>query len=304
MQFSISSQIFEIILTTLLVLPSFINPLLPVLLILSYFYFNYVINNTSEVKIINQFVSKKEKYKWILIINFLIITLFFINSEIISPKLYSEYKINELKVRNNLKIGLPTKNQFHIGGDLSIFFQIKNKNIFEDVESILLKEGQFIKSEFANIEYDKSGVNIIFYNGFRIKLNQFEKSKTIFEKFTYHIEKEINDKLSFDKEHYNTSQLLNHEEIDFKNSGHKRIYYYFLLLVILVFSERVIFDHNNNYSKLKKIKLFTFLMMLYLINTYLIYKLDKSQINIIFYYIINILGLFSFSLYLNKYSDY
>ena len=95
-QFSISSQIFEIISTTLLALPSFINPLLPVLLILSYFYFNYVINNNSEIKIINQYVSKKEKYKWILIIKFLIITLFFFNSEIISPKLYSEYKINEL----------------------------------------------------------------------------------------------------------------------------------------------------------------------------------------------------------------
>lgn len=303
-QYSISAQIFELISTTLLVLPSFINPLLPILLILSYLYFNYVINNNSEIKIINQYLNNKDKYKWILIIKFLIIIIFFINSEIISPKLYSKYKISEIEIRNNLRIGLPSNNELHIGQMLSIFFLNKNNKTLEDVEAVLYQEGQFIKSNLAYIEYDKKGINIIFVDGFRVKLNHFEKSKTTFERFTFNIQKEINNDLSYDKDHFNTLELLNHKEYDFKNSGHKRIYYYLLLFIILIFADKIIFNHNvYSNSKLKTIQLFSFIMILYVLNAFLIYNLDKFQINIISYYIFNVLALFLFCLFLIRYND-
>jgi len=36
-------------------------------------------------------------------------------------KSYQKYKIEELKIRNNLKLGVPSKNEFHIEDELSIF---------------------------------------------------------------------------------------------------------------------------------------------------------------------------------------
>ena len=38
--------------------------------------------------------------------------------------------IKELEIRNNLKLGLPTFNEFHIENEVSIFFQEQNNNIY------------------------------------------------------------------------------------------------------------------------------------------------------------------------------
>ena len=43
-------------------------------------------------------------------------------------KEYQEYKIKELEIRNNLKLGVPSLNEFHIEKEVSIFFK-NQKNI-------------------------------------------------------------------------------------------------------------------------------------------------------------------------------
>ena len=35
--------------------------------------------------------------------------------------LYHKYKVQELEIRNNLKLGVPSQNEFHIKGEVSIF---------------------------------------------------------------------------------------------------------------------------------------------------------------------------------------
>ena len=56
-------------------------------------------------------------------------------------------------------------------------------------------------------------------------LNETEKSKTLFDKFTCIENNEI--ELLFDKEHFNTLELLNHDDKEFYFQGHNRIFQYF-----------------------------------------------------------------------------
>ena len=109
-----------------------------------------------------------------------------------SVNLYHKYKLKELEIRNNLKLGVPSVNEFHIENDVSIFFKKQIENRFYDVEAIIFEDGQFIKSNEASIEIEKKNYNIIFNKGERVILNEIEKSKTSFDKFIYSIEnKEI-----------------------------------------------------------------------------------------------------------------
>ena len=64
-------------------------------------------------------------------------------------------------IRNNLKLGVPSINEFHIENDVSIFFGEKIDNEFYDVEAIIFKDGQFIKSNKANIEIENKNYNIL-----------------------------------------------------------------------------------------------------------------------------------------------
>ena len=89
-----------------------------------------------------------------------------------------------LDIRNNLKLGVPTENEFHIKEQVSIFFKNQKNNKFQGVEAVIYSDGQFIRSENAQIEIEKKNYNIIFNNGERIILNKNEKSKTKFNKFT------------------------------------------------------------------------------------------------------------------------
>ena len=56
-QYSISNQIIEIAGTTLLALPSFINPLVPFLIIIGSFMLNSKIKNSNEIVILKQYLS-------------------------------------------------------------------------------------------------------------------------------------------------------------------------------------------------------------------------------------------------------
>ena len=44
-----------------------------------------------------------------------------------------------------------------------------------------------------------------------------------------------------DKEHYNTLELINHENREFTNHGHNRVYQYILKIIIIYLSFKIIF---------------------------------------------------------------
>ena len=120
-QYSISNQIIEIAGTTLLVLPSFINPLATFLIILGSFMLNSKIRTGNEIIILKQYLSNKSLRILFQLLIFLFV-IFTINNEIIS-KIYEKYKIKELGIRNNLKLGSPAQREFHIDDILSIFLK-------------------------------------------------------------------------------------------------------------------------------------------------------------------------------------
>ena len=69
-QYSISNQIIEIAGTTLLALPSFINPLVPFLILIGSFMLNSKIKNSNEIIILKQYLSIKRSKSSFSIINF------------------------------------------------------------------------------------------------------------------------------------------------------------------------------------------------------------------------------------------
>ncbi len=226
---SISNQIIEIAGTTLLALPSFINPLVPFLIIIGSFMLNSKIKNSNEIIILKQYLSIKSLRVLFQLLIFFTIIIFTINNEIISKKFYEKYKIKELEIRNNLKLGSPVQNEFHIDDIVSIFFDKKDDNTFYNIEAIIYDQNQFIISELVEIELSKSNFNLVFSNGERIILNDIEKSKTVFDKFTYILESKKYEELLLDKDHYNTFELISHPEKDFRNHGHNKIFQYFFL---------------------------------------------------------------------------
>ena len=109
LQHSITTQLFDVIKTTLLVLPSFINPLMPFLLIIASFFLNYKFNSSNEIIILKQYFSLKNNLILFLFYLLGIIVFYFINNEYLSVNLYQKYKVKELEIRNNLKLGVPSK---------------------------------------------------------------------------------------------------------------------------------------------------------------------------------------------------
>ena len=290
LQQSITTQFYEVIKTTILVLPSFIGPLLPFLLIIAGFFLNYKFNSTNEIIIINQYFSKKKNLVLFSIILLVIPTFHFVNSEILSVNLYQKYKVQELEIRNNLKLGLPTSNEFHIENEVSIFFEKQINNKFSNVNAIIFENGQFINAKEANIEIKNKNYNIIFYEGERVILNEFEKSKTIFNKFIYSIENNEIEILMYDKEHFNTFELLKAEDKEFFYQGHNRIYQYLLILITLIISFKVFFVYV---SKKSIFKYYTFIfigiLLLQVINSYMVFLLNNNNFNLLYFYLINIL---------------
>ena len=129
-QYSFSSQIIEIAGTTLLALPSFINPLVPFLVLIGSSMLNSKIKNSNEIIILKQYLSTKNFKVLFQLLIFLTFVIFTINNEIISKKFYEKYKVKELEIRNNLKLGSPVQNEFHIDDIISIFFEKKLYLIF------------------------------------------------------------------------------------------------------------------------------------------------------------------------------
>ena len=305
LQNSISTQLIEIIKTTILVLPSFINPLLPFLLIISFFFINYKINISNEIIILKQYQSSKNNFIISFILTIIILLLYFINNEYLSVNLYHKYKVKELEIRNNIKLGVPSSNEFIIEDEVSIFFERQKKNKFFNVEAIIFNNGQFIKSNTAEIEIEKKNYNLIFNNGERVILNENEKSKTNFDKFVYSIENNEIEILMMDKEHFNTLELLKNEEKEFYFHGHNRIYQYILTFMIIILSLKIFFFYfskKNNF--IYYFYLFMSLLILQVINSYLIFLLNnKINFLLYYYYSINLLMLAIFSYFVLKLNE-
>lgn len=305
LQHSITTQLTDVINTTLYVLPSFISPLMPFLLIIASFFLNYKFNSSNEIFILKQYFSNKNNFLLSLILTLIIYLFYFLNNEYFSVNLYHKYKIKELEIRNNLKLGVPSLNEFHIEDEVSIFFDKQKNNQFYNVESIIYGDGQFIKSATVEIEIEKKNYNLIFYNGERVILNKEEKSKTSFDKFIYSIENDEIDILMLDKEHFNTIDLLKHPDKEFYYQGHNRLYQYLLTLVIIIVSFKIIFLHvskKNNF--IYYLFLFLSLLVIQVINSYLIFLLNKNiNIHINHYYLINFFILTIFSYFILKFNE-
>ena len=290
LQQSIATQLFEVIKTTILVLPSFIGPLLPFLLIIAGFFLNYKYNSTNEIIIINQYLSKKKNLVLFSIILLVISIFHFVNSEILSVNLYQKYKVQELKIRNNLKLGLPTLNEFHIENEVSIFFEKQDNNKFSNVNAIIFEDGQFINAKEANIEIENKNYNLIFYEGERVIFNDTEKSKTIFNKFIYSIENNKIEILMYDKEHFNTFELLKSDDKEFYYQGHNRIYQYLIILMTVIISFKIFFVYVSKKSIFKYYTLiFIGILILQVINSYMVFLLNNNNFNLLFFYLINFL---------------
>ena len=292
-QYSISNQIIEIAATTLLALPSFINPLAPFLIIIGSFMLNSKIRNSNEIIILKQYLSINSLRFLFKLLIFFSFIIFIINNEIISKKFYEKYKIKELEIRNNLKLGSPAQNEFHIDDILSIFFSKRENDTFFGIEAIIYDQNQFISSDSVVIELSKSNFNLVFSNGERLILNDIEKSKTLFDKFTYTLENKKYEELLMDKDHYNTLELIYHPEKEFRNHGHNKIFQYFFLILVGLISLKIIFFYLNKRTNLLHFSLiFLLILSAQIINSYLVYLLDNfNSFNLIYFYLINFIFL-------------
>ncbi len=297
LQHSITTQLFEVIKTTLLVLPSFISPLMPFLLVIASFFLNYKFNSSNEIIILKQYFLFKNNIILFSILSTGIIIFYFINNEFLSVNLYHKYKVQELEIRNNLKLGVPSQNEFHIEGEVSIFFNKQQSEKFLDIEAFIYDGGQFITAKSAYIEIENKSYNLIFNNGERVILNNTEKSKTNFDKFIYGIENKEVELLMMDREHYNTLELLKNDDKEFYYHGHNRIYQYILTFGLIICSFKIFFNYASNRGNLKyHFIIFFFVLIIQVINSYLLFLLNNNtNFNLYFYYFINLLILFLFT---------
>ena len=296
LQHSITTQLFEVIKTTLFVLPSFISPLMPFLVIIASFFLNYKFNSSNEIIILKQYFSFKNNIILFFILSSGIIVFYFVNNEFLSVNLYHKYKVQELEIRNNLKLGVPSQNEFHIKGEVSIFFNKQQNNKFLDIEAFIYEDGQFITAKDAYIEIENRNYNIIFNHGERVILNNIEKSITIFDKFIYGIENKEVELLMMDREHYNTLELLKNDDKEFYYHGHNRIYQYILTFVLIICSFKIFFNYVPKKSAIRyHFIIFFIVLVIQVINSYLLFLLKNNiSFYLYFYYFINVLILFIF----------
>ena len=120
LQHTISFQLLDVLRTTLLILPSFISPLSSFLLLLASFFLNFKLQSNNEIKIFKQYLKLSDISFVFTAVIIILFSLNFFNKEFFSIKTYHEYKIEELEIRNNLKLGTPSQNEFYIKDELFI----------------------------------------------------------------------------------------------------------------------------------------------------------------------------------------
>ncbi len=239
---------------------------------------NYKINFSNEIIIFKQYLSTKKIKSLLKILILITLSIFFLNNEIFSKYFYEKYKVKELEIRNNLKLGSPSQNEFHIDNTVSIFFKNKEDDFFNEVDAIIYFENQFISSKKVEIELSKSNFNLVFYDGERLILNENEKSKTVFDKFIYTLENKKYEELLMDKDHYNTKELISHDNKEFQNHGHNRIFQYFFLFLVCSISLKIIFYYKKKNNSFVLISIFFLVLFFQILNSYLLYLLNGTQL--------------------------
>ena len=133
-------------------------------------------------------------------------------------------------------------------------------------------------------------------------MNDFEKSKTLFDKFTYTLESKKYEELLFDKDHYNTLELLYHPEKEFRNHGHNKIFQYFFLILVGLISLKIIFFYVNKKNNFLYFSfIFLLILLVQILNSYLIYLLDNfNSFSISYFYLINFIFLISSFFLVNR----
>ena len=108
----------------------------------------------------------------------------------------------------------------------------------------------------------------------------------------------------YDKEHFNTFELLNSEDREFYIHGHNRIYQYFLILLIIIVSFKVFFIYASK-KNIFKYYLFIFvgIMILQIANSYMVFLLNNQNLGLYFYYLINLFFMMSFCYITFKFNE-
>ncbi|MDC0862077.1 LptF/LptG family permease [Alphaproteobacteria bacterium] len=285
-----SIQLYEIIKITSYLLPSAINTILPIIILLSSCFYNRHINSTSEISIFTLYLGKKQIYNFLTYTYLLLIILFIFNSEYLSVKSYDNFKNEEINFRNEFKISEINK-EISIPNKLNLFFaeKVKGSNKYLDVTTFLIEKNIVIKSESVEYTISNSDLNFIFNNGQRISASNEEKSFTNFNKLEYKIENQNNHEVSYGKENYNFFELINSNEESYQKFAHRRIIDLFFLIFVIIISSKILFlnskskDLFKNYAFNLIVTLFSFTVLAFitkqllnnsiLINTYYVCSL-------------------------------
>tara|TARA_X000000368_G_C23050964_1_gene721386 strand:- start:2517 stop:3473 length:957 start_codon:yes stop_codon:yes gene_type:complete len=297
---SLGIQIKEVIKITSFLLPNAVNTIIPIIILISTFFFNKHINSTNEVTIFSLYLSKNSLTNILLIIYIFIIGGYLINSELISVNSYNKYKKEEIKFRNDFKIK-DLNNEITIPGKILLIYKNKDNENLNNVTSFLIEENIVIKSE--SVSYSKSTKELIFtfVKGKRISASLKEKSITDFDRLQYKIINTNNDEVSLGKENYNYFQLINHENIQFNKEAHRKIINLFFLILIIMVSNRLILinEKSNNLIKNYLFNLVVILCSFTLLS--LVTKLFISEnLKIQIFYILSCLTILTTYLILRK----
>ena len=286
-------DLFKIVYLTILLIPSYIINIFHLILIFSVFFLNYKFNNTNELLIIRQYVKDKWIKRSFLIINIVIFSLLYLNSEYVSQNFYKDYKEKEVELRGEFKIQVQnSKQEFKLDDHFVIFFEKFENDIFYNPKAIIFSDDLLVESENAKISYNDNNINLEFFNGSRVSSSKKEKSITNFLKFNFYIESDSEKVVYPDKESFSVSELLSQNDKKLNVAGHSKIINYLLIIIILINIYRVINSINiKNQINYKNLKLLILVLGFIIINSFfnkiLILNVISSQI----YYIANVLFL-------------
>ena len=94
----------------------------------------------------------------------------------------------------------------------------------------------------------------------------------------------------YDKEHFNTFELLKSDDKEFYYQGHNRIYQYLFILMTVIISFKIFFVYVSKKSIFKYYTLiFIGILILQVINSYMVFLLNNNNFNLLFFYLINFL---------------
>ena len=249
---SFSVQFSKVAIITSYLLPNAISTILPIIIFISSCFLNYQMNQTNEISIISLYLSKNNLRKIILFIYSFLLLIYAINTEIISVNSYNKYKTKEIELRNQFKIK-NFKNEIFIKNKLNLFYEKKNSKdaSLENVTTYLMEENVVIKSEVVSYIQSEKQLLFTFINGIRIASSKSEKSYTNFDKLEYKIANDTNNKISLNKENYNFFELINHENLFFNKSAHKRILDLLLFVFILFMASKILFINKKSKNLIK-----------------------------------------------------